>query len=78
MAIQMPESDLSRAHVKEPERDWPDELRIVAQWTLANGKRKNTQIILSRDEYFGFGRFGAPIGGDQLRQKIEHLRRQRP
>ncbi len=78
MALEMPVSDLSRARVSEPGLSWPDEVRIVAQWTLPTGKRKSTQIILSKDEYFGLGQFGAPMNGERLMQKIETLRRQKP
>lgn len=76
--MDLPVSDLSRARVSEPGREWPDEMRIVAQWTLPNGRRKSTQVILSRDEYFGIGSFGAPLNGERLMQKIETLRRSRP
>ena len=78
MAIELPVSDLSRAKVSDPSKVWPDELRIVAQWTLPNGKRKSTAVILSKEEYFGIGRHGAPMNGDQLMQKIEALRKGGP
>ncbi len=76
--MDLPVSDLSRAQTKEPGREWPDVIRIIAQWTMPNGKRKATQIILSKEEYFGLGNFGAPMNGDNLMQKIERLRRNKP
>ena len=78
MAIELPVSDLSRAKVSDPSKAWPDELRIVAQWTLPNGKRKSKAVIISKEEYFGIGRHGAPMNGDQLMQKIEALRKGGP
>ena len=78
MAVEMPVSDLSRAIVSDPSRMWPDEIRIVAQWTLPSGRRKSTAVILSKEEYFGIGHFGAPMNGDALMHKIEMLRKQKP
>jgi hypothetical protein len=78
MVIEVPVSDLSRAFVSDPSKAWPDEIRIVAQWTLSSGKRKSKAVILSKEEYFGIGRHGAPMNGDQLMQKIEALRKERP
>ncbi len=75
---QVPDDQLTRTTVHERERDWPDEMRVVAQWTLPNGKRKSNHFIITRDEYFGLGGHGAPLNGDRLIQKIETLRRQRP
>lgn len=69
--IDMPPSDLSRATVHEPARDWPDQLRIVAQW----GK-KSRSIVIDRDAYFGLR--GAPLTGDQLIHMVENLRRAKP
>lgn len=78
MALQMPDSDLSRATSHEREQDWPDEMRVVAQWTLPGGKRKSKHFIISRDEFFGLRQFGAPISGDQLLHRIDNLRRTKP
>lgn len=75
---QVPENQLNRTTVHERERDWPDEIRVVAQWTLPNGKRKATHFILTRDEYFGLGSHGAPLNGDRLMHRIETLRRTKP
>ncbi len=74
---QVPDDQLTRANVHERERGWPDEVRVVAQWTLPNGKRKSTHFIITRDEYFGIGVHGAPLNGDRLMQRIETLRRER-
>lgn len=74
----VPDNQLTRATVHERERDWPDEIRVVAQWTLPNGKRKSTHFIITRDEYFGIGAHGAPLNGDRLMQRIEALRRTKP
>ncbi len=75
---QVPEDQMTRVTVHEREQNWPDELRVVAQWTLPNGKRKSTHFIITRDEYFGLGAHGAPINGDRLMQRIETLRRTKP
>lgn len=74
MAIDMPDSDLSRAKSSERARDWPMEMRIVAQWAPNRAK----SFVITRDEYFGIGIHGAPMNGDQLMQKIENLRRAKP
>lgn len=75
---QVPEDQLTRAGVHERERDWPDEMRVVAQWTQPNGKRKSTQFFITKAEYFGIGAHGAPLSGDQLLHRVETLRRARP
>lgn len=72
--IELPPSDLSRAKISEPSREFPKELRIVVQWS--NNKSKS--ITIPAAEYYGTGQYGAPMNGERLMQIIGNLLRQKP
>ena len=72
--IELPPSNLSRAKVSEPSRDFPKELRIVVMWT--NNKSKTVTIPAA--EYYGTAPYGAPMNGERLMQIIGNLLRQKP
>lgn len=74
MPPKMPDSDTSRAPSMEPNKRFPEELRIVAKW----GNNRATSILIPRGEYFGEGAFGAPLNGERLMHKIDILRKAGP
>ncbi len=68
--MKLPVSDLSRAKTSEPRNDWPDEVRIVVR----RGQKSKSHVITA-DEYFGTGKFHAPMNGDSIIRIIDTLRR---
>lgn len=72
--VDLPKSDLSRAISSDPDRSWPLEIRVVASW----GKNQSNHFVITKDEYFGLGAWGAPLNGERLMQRIEGLRRKKP
>ncbi len=71
--IDMPEDQLLRANVHERERDWPEEILLVAKF----GKKTYT-IPITKEEFFGTGKHGAPMSGDQIINMIHRLRKMKP
>lgn len=69
--------DLARAIVHEPSDEWPDYIEIRAYWGPPNGKHRgrHKSTLISADEFFGRGGYGAPMTGDQLINRIERLRK---
>ena len=70
MPVEMPVPELSRAIRHEREQEWPDALEIKATF----GK-KTKALIITKDQFFGTGNYGAPISGDWLISAIDRLRR---
>lgn len=50
-------------------------IEIVAYFGKEGRKGKRRSITILADEFFGRGRYGAPLGGDQLIRRIDQLRR---
>lgn len=71
--VDLPQDQMTRVKALERERDWPDEIKIVAKW----GHRRREHVI-TKEEYFGISPHGAPISGDTVLRIIDKLRRQRP
>lgn len=67
--------ELTRAVNHEANDDWPTSVEIVAYFGPNRTKRRS--VIISADEFFGRGRFGAPLSGDQLIRIINDLRRKK-
>ena len=75
MSIDIPQGDLARAVVHEPNRAWPTMIEITAYWKPDAGKRGKRRIVrISAAEFFGSAT-GAPMTGDQLIGIIERLRK---
>jgi hypothetical protein len=71
--------DLSRTINHEANSDWPSVVEIVCYWDTQHkkkGRRRSAEI--GSDQFFGTGRFGAPMTGDQLIAIVERLRRAGP
>jgi hypothetical protein len=77
--IAPPRGDLDRAPVSDPEQGWPSIIEIVAYWSK-DGTRKGRRrsIEIDADQFFGRGKFGAPMSGEQLIAAVERLRKQGP
>lgn len=75
--IHMPDGQLAQCVTHEPEDDFPTMIEVVA-WYGPSGRRgKRRSIMISKDQFFGRGKYGAPISGDQLIGMIHQLRRGR-
>lgn len=72
-----PQGELSRTVTHEPDTSYPDIVEIRLIWHVEGQQRIRTHEIGSA-EFFGHGRFGAPIPAESLIQAIERLRRQGP
>lgn len=76
MAIHLPQGDLARAVCHESDDTYPAMIEIVAWWGH-DGERKGKRrsIEMPADQFFGRGRYGAPMTGDMVIGTIEQLRR---
>jgi hypothetical protein len=74
MAVEIPQGDLARTTVHEPNSDYPDKLRIQLIW-IVKGRRFVRSIEIPAGQFFGRGTYGAPLGGGDLIQYIEIMRR---
>ena len=73
--VNLPQGDLSRVISHEPDTEWPTMIEVVAYFGAEGRKGKRRSIEISADEFFGRGKYGAPLSGDRLVQMIHHLRR---
>ena len=73
------QGDLARVISHEPSESWPSVIEIVAYWTKGEGRRgRRRSFMIEADQFFGRGRYGAPISGEQLIGMIDKLRKQGP
>ncbi len=77
MAIHVPQGDLSRATVHEPDQEWPAEVKVQLVW-LVNGHPRVRTTVIDADHFFGRGSHGAPMQGDLLLGTINNMRREGP
>lgn len=73
-----PISDTSRAIQYDPSMDWPESVKIQLCWRGRDGRAKVATEIISADQFFGRGRYGAPMDGAHLINAIERMRRAGP
>ena len=78
MTIDLPQSDLARVLASEPNRDWPLLIQIAAVWKLPDGSMAERTRTILADEFFGRGKFGAPMPAEALAATIESMRRDGP
>jgi len=64
------QGDLDRIPSIEPDTEFPDYVEIQLVW----GKKVRYQRIMA-DEFFGWGRYGAPMSGDAVIRHIDRMRR---
>jgi hypothetical protein len=82
MTVNLPQAagsgDLSRTQSIEPNQDWPTLVQIVVAWQQPDGSiAQRTRTILA-DEFYGRGRFGAPMPAEALALAVEQMRREGP
>lgn len=78
MTIQNPISDLFRSIQHNPDETWPETVKIQLCWRDKSGRAKVATQIISAEQFFGKGQYGAPLSGDQIIQTIERMRRAGP
>jgi hypothetical protein len=78
MTIELPAGDLARVKSIEPDQSWPLLVQIVVAWKQPSGAIVHRTSTILADEYFGRGRFGAPIPAEALAMTVERLRREGP
>lgn len=74
-----PAGDLANTRTQESDQSWPTHIEIVAYWSK-NGDRKGRRrsIEIPSDQFFGHGKFGAPLSGEVLVSMVQRLRLQGP
>ena len=77
MPITGPVSDIDRSINHDPDQTWPQQVKLQVMW-MVNGQPRVRTSIIDADQFFGHGRFGAPMEGTALVQMIEHMRRAGP
>ena len=72
--------DLNRLISHDPDETWPTLIEIVTYYGPKDAPRKGRRrsIEIDADQFFGRGRFGAPMNGEQLIAMVERLRKQGP
>jgi hypothetical protein len=72
--------DLTRVKSHEPSEEWPTLIEIACFWGPKEQPRRGRRrsIEIDADQFFGHGRFGAPMSGEQLIGMVERLRKQGP
>lgn len=75
--MDFPLSDTARAVHHEPDRTYPRFVKIQLHWEVDGHTRVRTEMI-SADQFFGLGNYGAPLEGAALIGKIENMRREGP
>ena len=71
--------DLARVKSQEMDESWPSLIEVTAYWSK-DGSRKGRRrsVEVDADQFFGRGRYGAPMSGDQLVGIVNNLRKQGP
>lgn len=78
MAISVPISDTSRIAHSEPSSDWPESVKVQVCWRDENNRPVVRTAVISADQFFGRGTYGAPLEGVHVIQMIERMRREGP
>lgn len=78
MTIDTPISDTSRASHSEPSANWPESVKVQICWRDGNGRPVVRTEVISADQFFGRGAYGAPLEGVHVIQLIERMRREGP
>lgn len=64
------ESDTDKSPQHDRDRSWPRQVVVQMEWPNGAVVRR----VISADEFFGRGAFGAPLSGDSLIAEIERMR----
>lgn len=77
MPIGDPVSDTSRGIQHNPDESWPAVVELTLTWHTPAGPLRRTEVI-SAEQYFGRGPYGAPLPAEFLTMAIERMRRAGP
>lgn len=77
MPIDNPVSDTSRGVQHNPDESWPALVELTVTWNTKKGPMRRTELI-SADQFFGRGKYGAPVPAEFLTMAIERMRRAGP
>lgn len=77
MPIPGPVSDSVRAINHERDQTWPSTVSIELRWQI-DGATFVRSAVITADQFFGLGSFGAPLPGDAVIGMIENMRRAGP
>ena len=77
MSIDIPKDDLSRSINIDANTAYPKKVQLRLVWDL-HGREVLKTIEIGADEFFGRGKYGAPIPAEALIQHIERARREGP
>ena len=69
------EGELARATNHEADESWPVNMELVAYFGPQRTKRRSIEI--NPDEFFGRGRYGAPMGMERILSMVNQLRRRK-
>ena len=72
-----PVSDLLRSKQHEPDHTWPTTVKVQLYWWVDGRPLIRTELI-EADQFFGLGKYGAPMEGAALVGMIERMRRAGP
>ncbi len=75
--INYPVGDLARVKSLEANDEWPTLIEIVAYFGKEGRKGKRRSVEIPADLFFGRAGHSAPMGGDQIINMINNLRRQK-
>ena len=78
MAVENPISDLARAKQHNQDQSWPHEVKISVKWKDEQDRILVRSEVISANQFFGTGSFGAPLEGNALISMIERMRREGP
>jgi hypothetical protein len=78
MAYTPPLSDLARSRQHDPNRVWPEAVKIAVHWKDAAGRLYIKTEVISASQFFGEDGFGAPLTGDFIISLVERMRRSGP
>lgn len=78
MPIETPAPDTSRSIQHDPNSDWPELVEISLHWPNPKGGTLIVTEVITADQYFGRGKYGAPIPAEYLTMAIERMRRAGP
>lgn len=78
MPIDSPISDIGRSIQHDPSMNWPESVIIEICWRDKDGRTSVLTEIIFADQFFGHGKYGAPMEGAHLIAMIERMRRLGP
>lgn len=78
MPIDAPVSDTARGIQHDSDQTWPHTVKIAIHWQDKHGRVSIRSEVISAEQFFGHGSYGAPMSGDWLISFIERMRKAGP